>query len=81
MHWVRLKRFNNSCKQSSHFESKIVRFWSPVNSPFETFYLEVKAKCIYVIAVKIEPPFESKQQQNDSVETTVLISLVHSVQP
>ena len=80
MHWVRLKRFN-SCKQSSRFESKNVRFWSPVNSPFETCFLEVKAKYIYVIAVKIEPPFESKQQRNDSLETTVLISLVHSVQP
>ena len=80
MHWVRLKRFN-SCKQRSRFESKNVRFWSPVNSPFETCFLEVKAKYTYVIAVKIEPPFESKQQRNDSLEMTGLISLVHSVQP
>ena len=80
MHWVRLKRFN-SCKQNLCFESKNVRFWSPINSPFETCFLEVKAKYTYVIAVKIEPPFESKQQRNDSLETTVLISLVHSVQP
>ena len=80
MHWVRLKCFN-SCKQSLCFESKNVRLWSSVNSPFKTYFLEVKAKYIYVIAGKIEPPFESKQQRNDSLETTVLIPLVHSVQP
>ena len=41
-----------SRKQSLGFESENVRFWSPVNSPFETCFLEVKARYIYVIAFK-----------------------------
>ena len=80
MHWVRLVHFQ--VNKNLRFESETnVRFWSPVNSPFKTYFLEVKAKYIYVIAGKIEPPFESKQQRNDSLGTIVLISLVHSVQP
>ena len=41
-----------SRKRSSCFESENVRFWSPVNSPFETCFLEVKARYIFVIAFK-----------------------------
>ena len=41
-----------SPKRSSRFESENVPFWSPVNSPFETCFLEVKARYIYVIAFK-----------------------------
>ena len=58
-----------SCKQSSRFESENVDIWSPANSPFETSFLEVKVRYIiyiYIIAVKTEPPFESKQQRNNS---------------
>lgn len=60
-------------KWSSQFESENARVWSPVNSPFETCFLEAKANIITctldtVIVVKIEPLFESKQQLNDSVD-------------
>ena len=48
-----------SPKRSSRFESENVPFWSPVNSPFETCFLEVKARYIYVIA------FKRKQQRNN----------------
>ena len=39
-------------KRSSLFESENVRFWSPVDSPFKTCFLEVKARYIYVVAFK-----------------------------
>ena len=41
-----------SRKRSLRFESENVRFWSPVDSPFETCLLEVKARYIYVVAFK-----------------------------
>ena len=58
-----------SCKRSSRFESENVRLLSAVNSPFETcFYRSegIHVLEIHVIAVKIEPPLESKQQRNNS---------------
>ena len=58
-----------SCKRSSRFESENVRLLSAVNSPFETcFYRSegIHVLEIHVIAVKIEPQFESKQQRNNS---------------
>ena len=64
-----------SPKRSSRFESENVRFWSPVNSPFETCFLEVKARYIYVIAFK-----KSTTTKQLILETTILISLVHSIQ-
>ena len=44
MHWVRLVHFqvNKACA----LKAKNVHFWSPVNSPFETCFLEVKARHI-----------------------------------
>ena len=44
MHWVRLVHFH--VNKAHALKAKNVHFWSPVNSPFETCFLEVKARHI-----------------------------------
>ena len=44
MHWVRLVHFQ--VNKASALKAKNVHFWSLVNSPFETCFLEVKARHI-----------------------------------
>ena len=63
---MRLIRFN-SCKQSSRFESKNVHFWSPVDSPFEICFLEVRARYVYVIVVKMS--LRLKVNNNETTHT------------
>ena len=63
-----------SCKRSSRFESENFRLWSAVNSPFETYFYRsegIHVLEIHVIAVKIEPPLESKQQRNNSYKNSL----------
>ena len=52
-----------SYKRSLRFESENIHLWSPVKSPFETYLLSegIQVRKIHTLAVKIEPPFESKQ--------------------
>ena len=46
MHWVRLVHFH--VNKAHALKAKNVQFWSPVNSPFETCFLEVKARHIII---------------------------------
>ena len=75
MYWVRLVHF---CISEAHvFKAKM--FTSGLSlfySPFETCFLEVKARYIYVIAFK-----KKTTKKQPILETAILTSLIHSIQP